>query len=204
MAVSLLASLFLNAVVAAAPVTPLPWYRFDDYPQKAFDREWRGVATIAVLVDPSGRPAECTIVQSTGHGLLDRQTCFVAMKRVRFTPAHGPDGNPAYGLYRSQVTWTRPDQDAIQRDPGPDIELTANELPAGTQQPAAVKLAYFVDSTGAPSACTPLPDSLKQPDALVRAACEQLFSRLPRTPATARGAAVAVVKTAAVKFSAGQ
>src|SRR4051794_10000346 len=46
---SLLASLLMNAVIAAGPATPLPWYNFDDYPLKAFDREWQGTTTMSVI-----------------------------------------------------------------------------------------------------------------------------------------------------------
>jgi TonB family protein len=201
---SLLTSLLVNAVIAAAPATPVPWYTFDDYPQKAFDREWKGVATFEVLVAPDGSPANCTITHSTGYDVLDRQTCWVAMHRARFTPARGPDGAQVYGTYRSQVVWHRPDQENLQRDPGPDLEVTVQALPEGTKEPPAVKLAYFVDSAGNPSACTSLPDSSQQPKALVDAACAQLFGKLARAPVTAGGAAVPAVKTAAVLFTKGQ
>ena len=121
--------------------------------------------------------------------------------RARFTPAVGADGRPAYGVYRSQVVWQRPDRPALQRDLGPDLEISLNQLPAGTTGPA-VKLAYYVDAAGNPSACTPLPDSATQPRQLVEAACTALFARLGREPVTLRGAAVTAVKTAAVKVSA--
>jgi TonB family protein len=198
---SLFASLLVNAVVAAAPATALPWYTFDDYPQKAFDREWKGAATFEVLVDRDGKPANCTITHSTGYDVLDRTTCFVAMHRARFTPARGPDGNRVYGTYRSQVAWHRPDQERLQGDPGPDLEVTLAALPSGARQPPAVKLAYYVDAQGNPSACTPLPDSKVQPQPLVDAACAQLFGRVQHSPVTANGAAVPAVKTAAVLFS---
>ena len=195
------ASLLVNTVIAAAPATPLPWFNFDDYPQKAFDREWRGTANFEVLVAPDGKPANCAVVQSTGYDMLDRTTCFVAMHRARFTPARGPDGSPVYGIYRSQVVWHRPDQEKLQRDAGPDLEVTVAALPSGAREPPAVKLAYFVDPAGKPSACTPLPDSKAQPQSLVDAACTQLFGKISRSPITANGAAVPVVKTAAVLFT---
>src|SRR5438874_7779242 len=131
---SLLVSLLVNAVIAAAPATLLPWYTFDDYPQKAFDREWKGAATFDVLVAPDGSPTNCTITHSTGYDVLDRQTCWVAMHRARFTPARGPDGGPVYGIYRSQVVWHRPDQETLQRDPGPDLEVMIAALPSGAKE----------------------------------------------------------------------
>lgn len=197
---SLFASL-AAAVVATAPTTPLPWFDLNDYPTHAFEREWQGVTTFAVIVGPDGHAADCRILKSSGYAMLDRSACWAPMKRARFTPAIGADGQRTYGVYRSQVVWARPDRSGIQRDVGPDLEITLNQLPSGTTA-AAVKLAYYVDSTGSPSACTPLPDSATQPRQLIDAACSALFAHLGREPLTMRGASVAAVKTAAVKVSA--
>jgi TonB family protein len=193
---SLLASLVVSAVVAAAPATPLPWYGTADYPDKAFAREWEGAASFEVIVAPNGRPAECRITQSSGHDVLDKQTCYIAMNRARFSPARGPDGTPVYGAYRSMVKWHRPDRDKLQAEPGPDLELTVASMPAGTAMPAAVKIAYFVDAQGQPSACTALPESKAQPSALVEAACRAMFATV--APGTANRP---MVRTAAVVFS---
>ena len=196
---SLFSSLLMNAVIAAAPATPLPWFTFDDYPQKAFDREWKGNATFEVLVAPDGKAANCTITHSTGYDILDRTTCFIAMHRARFTPARDPNGATVYGTYRSQVVWHRPDQEKLQGDPGPDLEVALSILPAGAKDPPAVKLAYFVDAAGNPSSCTVLDN--RQPKELADTACTQLFGKVQRSPVTANGAAVPAVKTAAVLFT---
>ena len=198
---SLFAMLALNAVIAAGPATPLPWYTLDDYPMKAFENSWKGVTVMSVLVGPDGRPADCIVEKSSGFDALDRQTCYGAMKRARFSPARGPDGQPAYGLYRSQVVWSRPDQEFEQREPGPDLEVTVKALPAGTARPAAVKVAYFVDAQGNPSSCTPLPESANQPQSLQDAACAELLGKLPRTPVNGKPGTVAAVKTAAILFT---
>jgi TonB family protein len=199
---ALVASLLANAVIAATPATPLPWYNFQDYPQKAFDREWQGTTTMAVLIDPAGRVADCSVIKSSGYAELDKQTCWVAMRRVKFSPAIDPNGQRAYGLYRSNVIWSRPDRDFVQTDPGPDLEVKVNALPAGTMQPAAVKLAYYVDAQGNPSSCTVLPESEHQPKALADAACSELFGKLQHTPVSAGSGNVPAVKTAAVLFTA--
>ena len=197
----IISSLLAGAVVATTPSTPLPWFDLNDYPVKAFAREWQGVTTFAVIVAPDGRAADCKIVKSSGYEVLDRQACFVALKRAKFTAATGADGQAAYGVYRSQVVWARPDRPAVQRELGPDLEISLNQLPAGTTGPG-VKLAFYVDAAGNPSACTPLPDSAAQPRQLVDVACTALFSQLAREPVTARGTAVAAVRTAAVKVTA--
>lgn len=197
----ILGSLLAGAVVAATPTTPLPWFDLNDYPTKAFEREWQGVTSFAVIVGPDGRAVDCKIVRSSGYEMLDRPACSVALKRARFRPAVGADGRPAYGVYRSQVVWQRPDRGAPQGDLGPDLEISINQLPAGATSPG-VELAYFVDTAGNPSACTALPDSAAQPRALVDIACKALFDGLAREPVTARGTPVAAVKTAAVKVTA--
>ena len=198
---TMFAPLLSAAVIAAAPATPLPWFNMDDYPMKAFEKEWRGASVFEVLVAPDGKPADCTITKSSGYQELDRHTCFIAMHRARFTPARGPDGSPVYGAYRSVVMWHRPDQERLQGEPGPDLEVTVSALPNGAKEPPAVKVAYFVDPAGNPSICTPLPDSKVQPKALLDAACSQLFGKLQHAPVTANGAAVPAVKTAAVLFT---
>jgi hypothetical protein len=70
-------------------------------------------------------------------------------------------------------------------------------------QPAAVKLAYYVDAQGNPSSCTVLPESEHQPKALADAACSELFGKLQHTPVSAGSGNVPAVKTAAVLFTAG-
>jgi TonB family protein len=167
---------------------------------KAFEREWQGTTVFAVLVDPNGKPADCTITKSSGFEQLDKQTCWVAMKRVRFTPASDPTGQRTYGVYRSQVVWSRPDREFVQGAPGPDLEVTVQALPTGTAKPPAVKIAYFVDSQGNPSSCSALPESARQPKELIDAACSQFMAQAARAPVSANGSAVPAVKTAAVLF----
>jgi TonB family protein len=194
------ASLLSNAVIAAAPATPLPWFTFDNYPVKAFEREWQGATTFSLLVGPDGRPANCTVVKSSGHDMLDKQACWVAMKKPRFTPALGPNGEATYGVYRSQVVWARPDREFVQQDPGPDMVVRLGALPAGTIEPAAVKLAYYVDAEGIGSDCTVLPESERQPKQLVELACNALLTRPPVVNQGLNGTKVPVVRTAAVQF----
>ena len=195
--------LLAGAVVAVTSASPLPWFTVDDYPTKAFEREWQGVTSFDVIVDQSGRPADCKITKSSGYDVLDRQACYVATKRPHFTPASGTNGERTYGVYRSQVVWARPDRDAgsLQRDLGPDLEVTVSQLPAGTQGPLAVKVAYFVDAQGNASSCTALPASNASPSTVVDAACKALLQQVGRQPVTAMGTTVPAVRMAAVKVS---
>lgn len=192
--------LLAGSVSAATPVTPLPWFEFTDYPMKAFEKKAEGVTRFELLVAPDGAIADCAIVSSSGNAELDRTTCFLATKRVKFNPARGDSGTPMWGVYRSQALWALP-ENRISAPPAPDLEISINRLPDGAEEPAAVKLAYAVDQSGNASSCTLMPSSLKQPQVLVELGCAELLKRAPRTPVVApSGQAVPVVKTGAVLF----
>jgi len=197
------AFLFLATVTAAVPAPKSLWFEFHDYPMKAFEKQWEGVTRFDLLVDPNGRVAKCTVTKSSGHEDLDETTCSLASFRARFTPARGPGGAPAYGVYRSQAIWVIPEHSLPNTAPGPDLQVSVNKLPEGTQRPPAVQLAYMVDSSGRISTCAGLKGSPAQPAALVDVACRELASRVPQQPAmTTDGQAVPVVRTAAVLFTA--
>ena len=85
----IISSLVAGAVVATAPATPLPWFDLNDYPTKAFQREWQGVTTFAVIVAPDGKAVDCKIVKSSGYEMLDRPACYVPMRRVRLPTSCG-------------------------------------------------------------------------------------------------------------------
>jgi TonB family protein len=195
------ALLFMTAVTAAVPATKQPWFEFHDYPMKAFQKHWEGVTRFDLVVDPSGRVANCTISQSSGHEVLDKTTCSLASFRARFVPARGSDGESTYGVYRSQAIWVIPENTLSNTIPGPDLQVSVNKLPDGTIDPPAVQLVYMEDSQGRISACSPLRGSLAQPTALFDVACREIASR-PQQPARdAGGQPVGAVRTAAVLFT---
>lgn len=197
------ALLVLASVSAAVPTPKSLWFEFHDYPMKAFEKRWEGVTRFDLLVNPNGRVAKCTISESSGHEELDDTTCSLASFRARFLPARGPSGKPAYGVYRSQAIWVIPEHSLDNTAPGPDLQVSVNKLPDGTQNPPAVQVAYMVDAQGQVSACSALKGSPAQPAALVDVACRQVASRLTHQPAiTENGQTVPVVRTAAVLFTA--
>jgi TonB family protein len=201
---SVVLSLLSSTVVAATPMTPPPWYNFtEDYPMKAFERRWEGITEFELLISPEGTIANCKVTKSSGHEILDTQACFLAQKRIRFHPAKGPDGQPVWGVYRSQALWALPNH-TLPAGAGPDLDVSLNKLPAGVVDPPAVKLAYAVDPQGNTSNCTVMPTSLKQPGVLVDLGCKELLSREQGKPVLGpTGQPVPAVKTGAVKFNAG-
>lgn len=195
-------SMLAGAVIAATPLTPASWFTFDDYPMKAFEKKQEGVTQFELLISPQGKVEQCNIVASSGSEELDKTTCYLATRRAQFNPARGPDGQPVFGVYRSQALWAIP-ENKISSTAGPDLEISLNQLPAGTAEPPVVKLAYAVDAQGKASSCTEMPTSLKQPAVLVELGCKELLSKSGGAVLGPAGQPVAAVKTAAVRFSAG-
>ena len=202
---ALFLSLLSSAVVAATPVTPQPWFEFKDYPMDAFEKSWEGVTRFQLLIAPDGQVASCSVIGSSGHASLDEKTCFLATKRAKFSPAKGPDGSGAWGVYRSQALWVLPERTMHGANPGPDLEVSVAALPPGTAQPPVVKLAYAVDVQGNPSSCSLMRNAPAQPQSLVDVGCQQLLQEIGKQPVLGpSGQPVAAVKTAAVKFTAPQ
>ena len=200
---AVLLSLISSAVVAATPMTPLPWFEFKDYPMKAFEKNWEGVTKFELLIAPDGEIAQCAITGTSGHDILDEKTCFLASKRAKFRPAHGPDGRLTWGVYRSQAVWVFPERKMVGANPGPDLEVSVNKLPDGTAEPPVVKLAYAVDPQGNASSCSLMRSAQPQPEVLVEVGCKELLAEVGTKPVTGpTGQPVAAVKTAAVRFTA--
>jgi TonB family protein len=198
---AVLLSMLASSVIAATPATPQPWFNFmEDYPMKAFDNRWEGVTGFELLISPDGQVARCTVTKSSGHEELDSKTCLLAQKRARFHAAKNSDGQPLWGVYRSEALWALPEHKLVG-DAGPDLEVSINKLPSGVTEPAAVKLAYAVDTQGQTSQCTVMPTSLRQPRVLVEIGCKELLSREAGKPVIGpAGQPVAAVKTGAVRF----
>ena len=76
-----------------------------DYPATALQQMEQGVVRFAILIDETGKVADCTVIQTSGVAVLDAQTCVVIMKRAKFEPARGADGKPAKDAVIQQITW---------------------------------------------------------------------------------------------------
>ena len=74
-----------------------------DYP--AVDQPLSGTATFVLLVDETGRVADCTVIETSGVASLDAQTCGTVKSQARFSPAIGLDGKPAKDGLVQRVSW---------------------------------------------------------------------------------------------------
>ena len=86
-------------------LSPNAWVTPEDYPLDAMLMEERGRSLFAVQVNPDGRVANCTIVESSGFARLDDLTCRLVTRRARFSPAMTADGAPTVGFYSQAVRW---------------------------------------------------------------------------------------------------
>ncbi len=76
-----------------------------DYPGIAIDDLAEGSVAFAVLIDETGKVADCTVTQTSGVAALDAQSCAIVKQRARFKPAVGLNGQPAKDTYQQRITW---------------------------------------------------------------------------------------------------
>jgi protein TonB len=68
-------------------------------------RRQTGTAVMVLLIDESGKVADCTLTETSGAAALDAQGCAVIRERGKFTPAIGTDGRPAKSAIQVRVHW---------------------------------------------------------------------------------------------------
>lgn len=79
-----------------------------DYPDDAIRNEWSGETGFALLVDENGKVADCMVTQTSGHAILDTQTCALIMRRAQFDPARDPGGKAVRDRVTSRIRWLIP------------------------------------------------------------------------------------------------
>jgi protein TonB len=95
-----------SSLEAGAPVgNPGNWLTYDDYPARSLREGQMGIVEFQLDYDEDGDVTKCQVTSSSGHELLDWQTCKLLRKRAKFAPRRSPDGEPEGGLYRNRVRW---------------------------------------------------------------------------------------------------
>jgi TonB family protein len=80
----------------------------DDYPPQANDEDITGTTRMVLLVDETGRVADCSITATSGAAILDVQACSLLKARARLTPATDATGKPAKGRLTTAIRWQLP------------------------------------------------------------------------------------------------
>lgn len=83
-------------------------FKSEDYPSEAVSGNSQGTSGVALLIDQSGKVADCTLTQTSGYPILDLQSCAKITQRARYTPAVGADGKPARHAAVGRITWRLP------------------------------------------------------------------------------------------------
>ena len=76
-----------------------------DYPRLARRNDLSGVTRAALTVSRKGRVTRCAIARSSGHAILDAQTCRIAVARMRLSPALDAAGKPVEADVVLPVVW---------------------------------------------------------------------------------------------------
>lgn len=119
---------------------PGEFFGADAYPIEAIRLHQQGRVVVKLWIDTDGKVASCTLAQSSGSPSLDRATCEIALKRVRYTPARDRKGQPIAASATLPVRWVLPE--------GP-IDVAKDPMPTNV----AMEMTFSVDSAGIVQAC---------------------------------------------------
>ncbi|MGS1015871.1 energy transducer TonB [Allosphingosinicella humi] len=85
------------------------YFTNDDYPIVSIRKGEGGIVAFALLIDETGRLADCTVTATSHVPVLDAQSCALLIRRAKFQPAVGADGKPAKDSLVNRVQWIMPD-----------------------------------------------------------------------------------------------
>ncbi|MFM5931012.1 MAG: energy transducer TonB [Novosphingobium sp.] len=94
---------------AQPQTSPASWVTSFDYPSQALRAELTGVVLVELHVNRWGSLADCVIAASSGHAILDEETCRLVMRRARFFPATDGEARPIAGKLSMRFAWALPD-----------------------------------------------------------------------------------------------
>jgi protein TonB len=78
----------------------------EDYPSSSIRNEEQGTSVATFTIGADGRVVACNA--SGASPTLDAETCKLIMRRFRFKPARGADGQPMEETKSQRVTWRLP------------------------------------------------------------------------------------------------
>lgn len=172
-----------------------------DYPPSAMDAGEEGPVAFEALIAPDGSIDKCTVIVSSHHPVLDAATCKIVQARARFAPAEDAAGKPAYGIFRSVITWSL--GNIISGKLDSQLELQVNQAPAGVKLPIDMKLSYWTQPDGRATQCKLSKDSSGAPPELAELACNAITSQPPEVITNSKGQPVRASNNMVVRFSVG-
>lgn len=110
----------------AKPPRPLGSYgNWFSYPSEALRFDLEGRSEFSLRIGADGVVKSCEVTVSSGHDVLDAQTCTSAMRRGRFSPATNETGQAIEGVWSSAVSWKLPEPPP---PPKPPVTCVAGEV----------------------------------------------------------------------------
>lgn len=82
--------------------------RSEDYPVEAIRHGAQGNTRLFFTIGSSGAVTECRVVEGSGVEVLDRASCAALMRRGRYSPAIGKDGQAMITHKTRSVLWRLP------------------------------------------------------------------------------------------------
>jgi TonB family protein len=79
------------------------WVNYSDFPKDALADKRAGATVVRLTTDTAGRVTSCAVVQSSGVSALDDVVCQKALRRARYKPAIGADGQPTAATFTNYV-----------------------------------------------------------------------------------------------------
>ena len=114
------------------------------YPKRALANREEGLVGFTVKIDAAGSPTECKVTHTSGHPLLDQETCQLIMIHATFKK---PDGISLsqQRLYEGVVNWKLPSTPlaAVPASPAPIAASAAPEPIICKRTPKIGTLAAF-------------------------------------------------------------
>jgi TonB family protein len=90
---------------APSPNGPGPWVSVRDYPPQARRKGLQGNVGFTLDVSASGCPTKCVVTASSGHKVLDDETCRLMLERARFEPKLDENGAPVAATWSHVMRW---------------------------------------------------------------------------------------------------
>lgn len=155
-----------------APLKAETWVTPDDYPAPALRDAEEGRVSYRLNVDENGSVTGCTIVTSSGSGVLDVHTCDLMRLRAHFDPARDSKHRVVPSEYSAGVTWALPDGRAWDVAAVAPVDRTTIEFVVNSD--GRVKSCVVVEATGSPanargfSPCDKYPSGSRYTDPTVR------------------------------------
>lgn len=78
------------------------------YPKRALEAKEQGTVAFSVSLDQEGSPTACHVTASSGHPLLDQETCNLVLMHALFKPVTDSNGNKVARTLSGEVNWRLP------------------------------------------------------------------------------------------------